>query len=223
MAPEMKKITLEDLAQLPRRIWELEVKIANRTDLLAEISGQHSDGFVLTEQFIIELAERVIGLEAMIDESYKELAEKFNTDLSEYASGVNTEMNKIQDSVDEFQIEIEQVAKTRTALNERAASNDKEDEGLGSIEITDAMMERFISQHMLYTDDDESTAYRREVRYAFRKWLNEHKGRYDRDLTNVQARELYDFMEGIMGPGIYETSEGKSYPDRFIGVELFIV
>ena len=209
----MEKVTLEDLAQLPKRIWDLEVKIAGRTDLLSAISGQHSDDFALTEQFIIGLAERIIGLEELLDKSYKELAEKFNVELSDYASDVNSEMNKIQDSLDEFRISSEKSGKARTDLSEGSSNDNNSDKNLGPIEITDDIVEEFIHEH-IKNYDKEDILYKRDLRYAFRKWLYQCKGRYDRDLSNAQAGRLYGAIESYIGPFFEETH------DRFIGLTL---
>lgn len=204
----MNKVTLEDLAQLPKRIWDLEVKVANRTDILSALSGQHSDDFALTEQFIIGLAERIIGLEESLDKSYKELAEKFNVDLSEYASAVNSEMNKIQGSLDDFRMNSEKSVKMRAGLSE-----DPVNEGLGPIEITTEMMGEFIHNH-IGRYDEEDIVLKRDLRYAFRKWLHQTKGRHDRDLSNAQAGRLYGEIESFIGPFYEETV------DRFIGLTL---
>lgn len=209
----MDKVTLEDLAQLPKRIWDLEVKMADRADILSALSGQHSDDFVFTEQFIIGLAERIIGLEELLDKSYKELAEKFNVDLSDLASGVNSEMNEIQDSLDDFRISIEKSGKTRAVLSEEPDSDNKVDKRSGFIEITDAMMGEFIHEHVR-DYDEEDIMMKRDLRYAFRKWLHQCKGRYDRDISNAQAGRLYVEVESCIGPRFEETS------DRFVGLTL---
>jgi len=68
------------------------------------------------------------------------------------------------------------------------------------ISISDSMREDFIISCLLMTRNDDDVVLKSDLRESFASWLTERHNRRDADISNSEARKLYNLMERILGP-----------------------
>ena len=85
------------------------------------------------------------------------------------------------------------------------------------VEITEEMMSEFVDEFIFCTDLTDMER-RKDVRSAFVKWLHLEHGRYERDITNSKAAELYDV---VFGMGSIDEAIDANGDSVFLGIVLF--
>ena len=88
------------------------------------------------------------------------------------------------------------------------------------VEITEDMMEEFVSEFTTFDHDQEDMARKKDVRSAFVKWLHLQHNRYKKDITNSTAGKLYEIIFVEYEPDVDEAIDANG-DAVFLGLVLF--
>lgn len=88
------------------------------------------------------------------------------------------------------------------------------------VEITEDMMVEFVRESTTCDYDQVETERKKDVRSAFVTWLHLKHNRYEKDITNSTARQLYDLIFDEHEPNVDEAIDANG-DGVFLGLVLF--
>ena len=88
------------------------------------------------------------------------------------------------------------------------------------VEITEGMMVDFVREYTTFGHDHMDAERKKDVRSGFVRWLQLKHNRYEKDITNATARQLYDLIFDEYEPNVDEAIDANG-DGVFLGLVLF--